>query len=72
MQEQAQLNITLDKTTGVECDECKSTIFSEGLMLRKVSKFLSGTEKDGLIPIPVFYCINCKHINEDMLPPELR
>jgi hypothetical protein len=37
-------------------------------MLRKASKFLTGTAQDALIPIPVFYCSKCQHINSDMMP----
>jgi hypothetical protein len=41
-------------------------------MIRKASKFITGTPQDALIPIPVFACAKCKHINEDMLPQELK
>jgi len=42
-QEQMNLNITLDKTTGMSCDECSNEIFQEGVMLRKASRFITGT-----------------------------
>jgi len=37
-------------------------------MLRKASKFLTGTAQDALIPIPVFACGKCGHVNKDFLP----
>jgi DNA-directed RNA polymerase subunit RPC12/RpoP len=67
-----KLNITIDKTTGVVCEECGCNVFTEVLMLRKASKFITGTAQDALIPIPVFACAKCKHINEDMLSPDLK
>lgn len=67
-QQQMNLNFPLDKTTKVECESCQHNIFTEGLMLRKASKFLTGTPQDALIPIPVFYCSKCGHINSDMMP----
>ena len=67
-QQQVNINVTLDKTTKVECENCQHNIFTEGLMLRKASKFLTGTTQDALIPIPVFYCSKCGHINSDMMP----
>lgn len=69
---QQQLNISLDKTTGVKCDKCQNETFQEGVMLRKASRFLTGTEQDALIPIPVFTCSKCGHVNDEFVPMQLR
>lgn len=66
-----KLNITLDKTTAVVCEECNGQIFTEGLMIRKASKFLTGTQQDAIVPIPVFACAKCGHVNSDFLPKDL-
>lgn len=71
-QEQIKLNISLDKTQEVTCDKCGHQVFQEGLMLRKASKFLTGTAVDSLIPIPVFCCSVCHHVNETFLPEPLQ
>jgi uncharacterized Zn finger protein len=71
-QQQMNLNITLDKTTPAVCDKCGCETFQEVLLLRKASRFVTGTAQDALIPIPVFACTKCGHINEDLLPPQLR
>lgn len=71
-QEQPRLNISLDKTQEVTCDKCSGQVFQEGLMLRKASKFLTGTAQDALIPLPVFSCSSCGHVNEDFLPEPLK
>ncbi len=68
--EKPQMNIALKDTTKLVCDSCKGEIFAEGLMLREVSRFLTGTEKNGLIPVSVFYCVSCKHVNEQFLPKD--
>jgi uncharacterized Zn finger protein len=67
-----KLNISLDKTTGVTCEKCGGHTFTEGLIIRKASKFLTGTEKDAVIPIPTFVCSNCGHVNQEFLPKELQ
>jgi uncharacterized Zn finger protein len=67
-----QLNISLDKTTGMSCDECGNEVFQEGVMLRKASRFLTGTAQDAMIPIQVFTCSKCGHVNEEFLPMQLR
>ena len=71
-QEQIKLNISLDKTQEITCDECGHQVFQEGLMLRKASKFLTGTAQDALIPLPVFNCSKCGYINEGFLPEPLK
>ena len=71
-QQQPKLNITLEKTTPMVCDECENQIFKEGVMLRKASKFITGTTQDAVIPIPVFSCSKCGHVNNEFLPAELQ
>ena len=71
-QEQMNLNISLDKTTETTCDECGNNVFQEGVLLRKASRFLTGTSQDAMIPIPVFACSKCGHVNEEFLPVQLR
>jgi len=69
---QQQMNISLDKTTAASCDKCQTETFKEVVLLRKASRFVTGTSQDALIPIPVFACSSCGHVNEDFLPIQLR
>ena len=69
---QQQLNIDLGQTTAMTCDECGGEAFREVLLLRKASRFVTGTPQDAIIPIPVFACAECGNINQDLLPPQLR
>ena len=71
-QEQINMNITLDKTAAVVCDECSGEVFTDGVMLRKASRFITGTAQDAIIPIQVFSCIKCGYVNEEFLPSQLR
>jgi hypothetical protein len=66
-----QLNIGLDKTVAASCDECQNEVFQEGVLLRKASRFLTGTSQDAIIPIPVFMCSKCGNVNEEFLPKNL-
>lgn len=67
-----QSTITLKDTTSVECDECKNTTFNESLIMRKVSRLLTGAPKDSYFPVPVFLCSACGHLNDEFLPAELK
>jgi uncharacterized Zn finger protein len=71
-EERIGLNISLDKTTSIACDKCGNTVFIEGVLVRKASRFITGTAQDAMIPIPVFTCSKCGHVNEEFLPIQLR
>ena len=44
----------------------------EGVILRKVSKFVAGTAEDAIIPIPVMYDVKTGNVLVELLPKELR
>jgi hypothetical protein len=69
--EQPQLNIDLKNTTGIQNSEGGS-VFQQGIILRKISKFIAGTSEDAILPIPVFYDPHTFKIFADALPKELR
>ena len=48
------------------------SIFQQGVILRKVSKFVTGTSEDALMPIPVFYDPTSQKILTDSVPKDLR
>lgn len=68
MQEQLKVKINPQDTTEIVCDECGGKVFTEGLMLRTVNKFIAGTDSDALIPMNVIYCIKCYHVNDQFIP----
>ena len=69
--EQPQMNLDLSKTTAIETPS-GGKIWQQGVILRKVSKFLTGTNEDAVIPISVFFDPESGDILEDTLPKELR
>ena len=70
-QQQPQVNIDLKNTTPV-ISEDGNQIFAEGVILRKVSKFVSGTAEDGIMPIPVFYDVVTGKVVTETLPRDIR
>ena len=53
--------IDLKNTTSIENFD-GGVLFLQGVILRKVSKFVAGTDSDALMPIPVFYDATSKKI----------
>ena len=63
--EQPGLNIDISQTTAGTCDECGNDTFIQVYKMRKLSALLSPTGKPTMIPIQVFACHKCGHINEE-------
>jgi hypothetical protein len=74
MNKKPTINPNLDITnTSMVLDENNNPIILiEAMVLRKASKFLTGTDVDSLIPIPVLCDIKTNKICLDMLPKEIR
>ena len=70
-QQQAQPQIDLKTTTGIK-NEDGSSIFMSGVILRRISKFIAGTDNDAIMPIPVFYDPTTNKILGEGIPVELR
>ena len=68
---QVNSNIDIKNTTAIKSPD-GNQVFSEGVILRKVSKFITGTSEDGVIPIPVFYDVKSGKVLIELLPKELR
>jgi hypothetical protein len=66
-----KLNIDL-KSAETIYSPSGNCIFAEGVILKKISKFVSGTSEDAIVPIPVFYDIESGAILTELLPKELR
>jgi hypothetical protein len=70
-QQQPQMNLDLSKTTGIDTPS-GGKIWQQGVIIRKVSKFVVGAQEDAIVPIPVFFDPATGDILEDTLPKELR
>lgn len=62
----------ITKTTAEVCESCKSEAFIQAFLLRKVSALLTETGKEGFLPVQVFACAMCGHVNNHFVPSELR
>jgi hypothetical protein len=71
-QQQQQMMIMkhLKDSTGVKCEKCEHQVFLESYVIRKISKILVGSPSDVVVPVPIFTCAACGHVNEDFRPKE--
>ena len=68
--EQPGRNVDFSQTTEVVCGKCKNDTFIPAFKMRKLSALLSPAGKETIIPINVFACNKCGHINDEFLPKE--
>ena len=72
MEQPLNINVSLDQTVEVHCEECSCTYFQQSLYIRKVPGIISGSPNPSYVPIPVFSCIKCGHVNQEFLPKEVK
>ena len=59
-----QPQLDLSQATDLECDECEHKLFKQSYMVKKVSALISPTGEEIVVPIQVFSCESCGHINK--------
>ena len=57
--------IDLKKQPSLKCEECGGFRFKEIVLIKKVSKLLTGSPEDTIVPFPTYVCDDCGHMNED-------
>jgi hypothetical protein len=68
--QQPQMNVDFSQTTAEVCEACENDTFIQVYQMRKLSALLSPTGQPTMIPIQVFACAKCGHINKGFLPKE--
>ena len=56
----------------MKCEECGGTVFIQGTKFLKISKIVTGTPQDAIIPVELYLCGDCGAINKELLPKELQ
>lgn len=72
MEQQPQMNVNIDLKNTEAVEHKNGKVWAQGFLIRKVSKFVTGTSEDAYMPIPVFYDLESGEILQETLPPELR
>ena len=63
--ESQQQQIDISKTTPIKCEKCEGSTFKQTLMLRKLSSLVSPNGQETIVPMAVFACESCGHVNEE-------
>ena len=65
-------NIDLTHAKTLECEECGCKGFKQTLMLKRLSALLSPNGQESMIPVAVFACEKCSHINKEFLDADIK
>ena len=62
---QMQEQIDISKTTPIQCEKCNGSTFKQTLLLRKLSSLVSPNGQETIVPMQVFACEKCGHVNSE-------
>ena len=62
---QAQQTIDISKTTPIKCEKCENQTFKQTLLIRKLSALVSPNGQETIVPMAVFACEKCGHVNAE-------
>ena len=65
-------NVDLTHAKTLECEKCQCKGFKQSLMLKRLSALVSPNGQEALIPVAVFACEKCSHINKDFQEAEIQ
>ena len=67
---QQQMQVDISQTTEEVCESCENDTFVQVFKMRKLSALLSPTGQESMIPIQIFACAKCGHVNKGFQPKE--
>jgi len=61
----SDVKISLRDQPTLKCETCEGINFREVVLIKKVSKLLTGSTEDTLVPFPTYVCDGCGYMNEE-------
>ena len=63
-----QTQINIKDTETIVCEKCGNGLFIQSFFLQKISALVSPTGQESIVPVQVYSCGNCGHINRKLNP----
>ena len=60
-----QIQVNVMDAPNVKCEECGKIYFEKVTVIKKISKLLTGSPEDQLVPMETYVCAKCGHMNEE-------
>lgn len=71
-QQPIQPKVDLSQAKDMNCIHCNNPYFIQAVMVKKISRLITGTANDAVLPVDVLLCGNCGQPFEELLPKEFR
>ena len=65
-------NIDLTHAKTIECEKCQNVGFRQTMMLKKLSPLMSPSGQEAIIPVGVFACDSCGHVNKEFQEADIK
>ena len=65
-------NIDLTHAKDITCEKCGGVGFRQTMMLKKLSPLVSPTGQEAIIPVGVFACDSCGHVNKEFAEADIQ
>lgn len=71
MNQQMSPQQLIQNSKSFNCENCGGMFFKQVMVLRTLSRLVTGSPQDQLVPFPVFRCDDCGTPIQDMIPREI-
>ena len=65
-------NVDLTHAQTLKCEKCGGVGFRQTLMLKKLSPLVSPNGQEAIIPVGVFACDSCGHVNKEFAEADIQ
>lgn len=67
-----QPKIDISTSKPITCADCGYDVFLPAVKMRKISKLITGTPQDVLLPMNVYCCGQCGAVLNELVPNEIK
>ena len=60
-----KIQVNVMKSPNVKCEKCEDIFFEKVTIIKKISKLLTGSMEDQIVPMETYVCKSCGHMNKE-------
>lgn len=60
-----KIQVNVMESPNVKCEKCEDIFFEKVTIIKKISKLLTGSMEDQIVPMETYVCKGCGHMNKE-------
>jgi|TARA_R110000772_G_scaffold246712_1_gene360438 hypothetical protein len=60
-----KIQVNVMESPNVKCEKCEDIFFEKVTIIKKISKLLTGSMEDQIVPMETYVCKSCGHMNKE-------